>query len=366
MQPQHTESQAPRTLYSSLGPVWSDVTIFGTILALPLAIVLIASVRWGRNRWRARAWKAALRDAERATEGDTVLRGTVELAANASMAVRVEVTQTGTENYSGDKVTHKWKEVGRKITANPFYIAEASGRRTRVEPSEDVLLVDRLDQIAKLEFDRRIRAAELSAGEPVFAVGSLQRGHDPEAAQDYRGASTTMVLRPPRKGRMILATEPLHARFERTARTQGIWMVFMCVVIVVFQLFAVPYHLRHWFGETVAAEVVDKREFVTTGGHRGGATGHHVITTQVGESQDEYDLASDLYDSVSVGDSVWIRRVPWWPSNQQLGARATASAALAIVSTILVSIFAGLYFFLAWLNRPWWEKPLNQKDSGPL
>ncbi len=368
MQQERSEPQTHETIVPGmdLNPVESLVTVFGLGLALPLVMILVALVAWSRARWRARAWRASQGEGEVLVEGDVVLQGTVEHAAGSSVAVRVEITQVGTEKIKKDEWRHRWKEVDRKVTANPFYIAEVRGKRVRVEPSEDLVLVDAMDQTTVLDHDRRVRAAELTAGEQVFAMGSLQRAHDPEAAQGYRGQSTPLVLRPPKKGRMMLASEPLQARFERTARFHIIWVIVWGIILLIFQLVAFRYHVRHWLGETVHAEVIHKEKYTSTSGQRGGATPHYVIKCQVGDRQYDEELQSGQYHAITVGDSVPVRRVPWWPSNQQVGATATVYFALGLVSVILLPLVLGFHLRIVYRRRPWWDHRLIDGGSGPL
>ena len=102
MQQEGSKPQALGTIsqWSALGPVASQVLVLGLDLALPLAVMVVGLVQWGRYRWRASVWRATLREDEPLGEGDTVLRGRVEHATGSARAVRVAITQEGTEKIS--------------------------------------------------------------------------------------------------------------------------------------------------------------------------------------------------------------------------------------------------------------------------
>src|SRR6185369_6868987 len=123
--------------------------------------------------------------------------GHVALAEGAARAVRVEVEQAGTESESSGVWSHEWTEVSRRVFVEPFYVVDAAGRRTRVEPRDDVLLVDSMNGKILVNLTRRIRTAELTPGEEVWASGELTAALDPEGATSgYRDAAG-LVLRAP-------------------------------------------------------------------------------------------------------------------------------------------------------------------------
>ena len=351
MQPKHSETQSPHTFYGSDGPVSSMVSVFGSFLLIPLLIMLIASIKFGRNWWRARFWKTALRNGQTPTQGDCAVQGTVQLGKDSARAVRVEITQRGSERLS-KKVKHSWKEMERKVIANPFYITTPGGTRIRVEPSDDLRLIAKMNQTERIAADRRIRAAELGAGGQLFAFGSLQPHH---------GADAAWLLRAPRNRRMTLSTEPIHAHCQRNARFQLFWVILACLIVLIAQLIAVPYHARLWFGETVVGQVVEKQEIRRNKGIQ------YVVATRVGDRVDEHSLSRNQYETVAEGDSVWLRHVPWWPSNQQVGPKATAPSVVASWFTFpVLFLLIPLYFLITRQERDWWENKLNDYGSGPL
>ena len=87
--------------------------------------------------------------------------------------VSIRIQQSGREYKVKSQLRHKWTEWNRLVEAKPFELRLASGATLRVEPGEDVLLVDWLGKEARPSANERVRVAELRPHERVFIEGEL-------------------------------------------------------------------------------------------------------------------------------------------------------------------------------------------------
>ena len=192
--------------------------------AAPLGLALLTV---SRNRRMAAAADASFQPDKPYAPGPIVLHGRVEKSEGGRHAVRVEVTQEGSESENSGVWSHTWTETSRRVFVEPFYVVDAAGRRTRVEPRDDVLLVDTMNHKAPGKRTLRICSAELTPGEEVWASGELTSAPDPEGTTGgYRGGAG-LVLRAPPGQRMLLSSEPLAARFEAKAPFHTRWSLFL-------------------------------------------------------------------------------------------------------------------------------------------
>jgi hypothetical protein len=163
---------------------------------------------------RARMWRAV-------TEGKlpppkpgySVVHGKVETEGDGP-AVTIEIGQYPKE-WEGRRKHIDWIEDRRVVRARPFYVLQANGERIRVEPDDRVFLVDKLEPGEQTPGRRTLRA-KLEQGEPVHVLGLRVRGTDPMTG-GYRESGEAWIIRPPKRGRMLISTEPLDARDERRA-----------------------------------------------------------------------------------------------------------------------------------------------------
>ena len=122
------------------------------VLALDLAFlgaVVVALSRRARARRSIAEAEASVDPAGPLAERQRFVAGTVELAQGEHVAVRVTVSQKGSERAVKNGYVHQWREAERTVEARPVYVRHASGARVRVEvPAvpNDVGLVDALDQ----------------------------------------------------------------------------------------------------------------------------------------------------------------------------------------------------------------------------
>ncbi|WP_438003457.1 hypothetical protein WME89_31810 [Sorangium sp. So ce321] len=328
-----------------------------------LALAAIALRRSRRERRAAAQAEASFRPDVQLEPGEAVVMGTVEREQGADVAVRVEVEQEGTEAESSGVWSHEWTETNRKVRVHPFYLRHASGARIRVEPDEDVMLVDALDGMILVDRTKRVRVAELVPGEEVFAVGELRRAPDPEApTEGYRGRAQGYLLVPPSYGRpMLLSSEPLGQRFARRAAFHLRWAVAVAVAALAFNAVFAPFHARRWLGETVTVGVTQLREDDADDENT-----HFEVSMRAADG-------AALSDEVSHSDFVRLRGVerlkaryvPSWRSASTVGPDVTVHSA-AFVALPLFGALALAYVLRAHSTRPWYEQKLVEQGSGKL
>ncbi len=256
---------------SQISPPWALVFVVGLDLAA-LALVIFCIVEIRKAKRAAAAAASAVNPGVALFEGARFVAGKVELAQGEPSAVRVTVTQKGTERAPKGIWSHCWTETARETSARPFYLVHESGARIRVEPPLDVMLVDGLDQKEWLERTERRLRAELAPGELAVVEGFLQRGEDPEAADGkvgYRQAARQgWIMKPIRRGKMHISTEALSRRHLLRARAFRYALAWMIAAALGGQVPLRTYYLRVFFGKDVEAEYTGKFAVETKGGAR--------------------------------------------------------------------------------------------------
>ncbi len=357
-----------------IDPPWAHVFVFALDVTMILAIAFcIREIR--RARRAAAEADTVIKPGAPLFEGARFVAGTVELAQGETDAVRVTVTQDGSEHSSKNGTTHTWTEVERETRARPFYLRHGSGARIRVEPPEDVLLVDKLDQKEWHDAFRRRLRAELLPGEWAVVEGRLHKAPDPEGTETvgYRQANAMgWTMKPsPRKG-MHVSTEDLSRRhslraraFERTCR----WVVLLAL------LMNVPlstYRARVFFGENTVLTYFGKTTYETYDSKRRStlhyavqvgnepepdATHYKAITIEI----DEDDHNTLVYDKALI----WMRVVPGVPMAMALGQGSSVKTLLWAIAGAIVGL--ALYRTRkTHMYRRWYESRVLEKGTGKL
>jgi hypothetical protein len=365
----------PAHLYQTLvpdghiDPFISAIAAYGLSAGF-LALVIIARVLRLRYRAVARRAEAEFSPDAPLCAGEIILHGTVEHAVKAPHAVRVEVTQEGSEAESSGSWSHSWKEVDRRLLVHPFYLRlSRGGARIRVEPDAKAYLVDDLDGIVCVNTARRVRIAELTPGEEVYVHGVLSHGLDPEASAGYRDDHHALVLRSPARRPMLLSSEPLGERFLQRARLHGGVAAFLLVVFAIWQLILLPYHARVAVGESVEATIVKLNHYTTTDSE-GDVVNHYQLQTSVprlGGFKDEvsHETFAQLREGQRVPVVVAPRIYPW-VDRAIFGARASLHVAEEIVLALSLALAAVGYFYHARSSLPWYRRKVNESYSGRL
>ncbi|EYF08891.1 hypothetical protein [Chondromyces apiculatus] len=342
--------------------------LFVDVMATAGLLLVAAVALWLSRRQRRAAAQAEASFSPDAplVPGDAVIMGTVERAHGATVAVRVEIAQDGTESENSGVWSHTWTEKSRTIQVEPFYLRHASGAGIRVEPGKDLLLVDTLDGLIRVDLTRRVRSAELLPGEKVFAVGELRRVHDPEAPpQGYRGGTQGYLLGPPRGRPMLLSSEPLGQRFAQRAAFHRRWARYAVVATLAFNAVFAPFHARRWLGTTTDARVTHLRTYVTQDDD-GDDRHHFAVTTKTPDGALLVDeVARADFEKLKEGDVVQIRHVPSWRWASVIGPGVTALDD-SLFAVPLLGIFALAYRLRTRASRSWYERDLVDEGQGRI
>lgn len=338
-------------------PIVAILFAFGTALPVGVATYCMLQAMW--LRWAGHQAEALAAEDAEIKEGPAVLCGRVRLAHGERIAVRVEVTQRGFQYRTKDANRHQWDEIDRLTTARPFYLEDTRGPRIRVEPPADVLVIDRMDQIQHGPDKTRLRTAELTPGEPIYAVGRLVRDDDPESA-----SGQSLVLRAD-NGEMMLSSEPLSARFDPPALVNALFGMMMLFFLLLGSALTLPVQGRYFLGQDEIASVQSKRVRHVRS-RRNSHTEYWVKIGMLGGDTAEYEVSRGWYDSLPQGQTVAMRSVMGIPGSAELG--NTASVHWIVLLLIVGSPLGitGMYVAGVRRVRPWWEAKLVDIGSGSL
>lgn len=342
---------ASKDLFTGLS---AAVFAYGVHLAAPAAYGLLTFVELLVFARRARRADARWMEDAPLRPGEAVLRGAVELAPGHDAALRVEIDQVGTESKGKNGWSQTWRETARRVHAHPFFLHDRRGPRVRVEPDQRAMLIDGLDRVERADVARRTKIAELSPGEEIYALGELVLA--PETGGAYRGGGDALVLRPPRRGRMLVSSEPLGERYRSAppARATG------------SSRSASTCSSSPWrtSGTTRArwgrAEIGVVEESVA----RTGKNARCAVTVRRPNGETFEDtLAHRECRRLPRGTRVPVVAIPGSPWFAHVGQVTGIHAASGILGTIAL-LFLVLLHRLP--SRPWYERPLVETSSGRL
>ena len=349
----------------------SILAVYGLCLGAPLLIIAVALFSALRHWLKAALVKRGFDPRETPVPGPASLCGTVEIAQGMSCAVRVEVTQIGQERESTSLGwSHTWTEIERRIEAHPFYLRLASGERVRVEPAGEPAFIDTLDQVVPVDSRRRRRCAELTAGEKIYVYGELRRGVDPEAeGQGYRAMGEGLVLGAPRRGRMLLSSEPPGGGFARRARLRVYTIFAVMAMVIAAQLILAPYHARRLGGRNETGTVTRLVERKGTKARSRWYDVYVAVARPAGRRAEFKDsLGLDAWKRLRVGTVVPTRFVESWPNASVVGWDATSSFGALLPMGLFMVIFPIIaYLAIAARARTWHDgKLLIDRGEGRL
>lgn len=339
---------------------------FGT---LGVAIVIGLALRQRALKLRQAAAADASTDVNRdLTPGPCVLRGVVEYAQDAKWAVRVDVDQEGEEHESSGVWTYKWTEKNRRVHLAPFYARLASGRRIRVEPSGEVLLVDSMDGIVRVDLKKRTRFAELVPGETIYASGQLVRAPDRENSVEsggYRNSPDSFVLRPLPPNPMLFSTESLGARFRERGLFHERAAKWIAAVALFIHAALFGFHARRYLGNTEDATLVNIDHYTTQ--DEGRDVYHYRVELQTDDGFKFIDhIPYAVFKELKAGMRIPIRRA--------YGSVANRSTVGPNVTVNSIAWIFPVYLLVAWIayrhweksTRPWYERKVIDTGSGRL
>lgn len=269
-------------------------------------------------------------------------------------------------------MTHSWTEYQRRVTANAFDIELDSGSLLRCEPTDEISLVDELDQERRESAHQRTLAAELTPDEQIWAVGQLveRLGKPDEVSADpYRSLPRLeYTLVAPAGGELLVASEPLAQRYGRRVRYYLKWwlLALLCLGALHGVVF-IGYHLRQAKGVVVTATIRGKR-------YVGGKNAKHWIYLQLPSDRPtglpprlSEDAAKNTFRRARKGQRVELLIVPGHHWARQLGSEPTINwfAMLLFLGGTLA--LAGTFAVYRERSRDWWARELvTHHGKGPL
>jgi hypothetical protein len=336
------------------------IVIIGS--AVLLTIVGLGLVRAARRSAIARKEAASSHDTTLGLhDGEVVLSGVVEHAPEETVAVRVEITQAGTESESSGSWSHAWTETDRRVIVAPFYLRLPDNTKVRVEPPRDVDVADQLDGKVLVNDTKRVLSAELIPGETLHAHGWLERGGDAMPTGGYRDIAWGWVLRAV-NGRMMLSSLPLGDGFRSRARFHRRWSIYAFVVLAIMHASFLPFYSR-MFGQAETVTVHDKR-IDPYEDSDGNAQESHVLglTHHNGERSD-VSLDEEDWEPAYKGERLPIRRGSY---DWDLGAKASLTYPHLIVVLSFPLTMLVLYGHRRVKSRPWYRRKVVDTGQGRL
>jgi hypothetical protein len=334
----------------------SAAVVFGLFLLLPAALAIWAAIRGRRLARLARQADASFALDAPLELGPAVLCGTVELGPGEPVAVRVEIDQLGSEQREKQAWSHVWTERHRTLTHAPFYLRDLRGQTIRVEPDDELLLIDTPDGTRTLGHTARIRIVELSPGEQIYAAGELVRARDPLKA-GYRGQGEALVLRRSSGERLTLSTDPLGKRFHSRARIYNRFALLLGAFAVAAQVAFADHHARLLLAEPASASVVYRELRSGKGSH----CGLELVTARGQAFSERVD--SSWCSKLRNGEQILVLEALGFPWLNQVGVAST----VGIGRVVLIGVLLGsILFWFALRERPWYEAPLVESGPGRL
>ena len=340
-------------------PALSAAVVYGANLAVPFVGVLLLLIVVARHKRRERLAARAEGHAKEASAdpraGEAVVHGKVSSVEREGPAIRITITQAGRTVKTGKNSSKTiWTETDRRVETQPFYVTTDAGNEVRIEPDDQVQLIDDLETSPVRADKTRERVAELTLGESIYAFGDLVAGTDRRAAGGYRTAMA-LVLRPPRVGaRMRVSAKPLTAPYRAAAATGLRWTLILTGLTLAVQALNAPYHLARLYGADETATVKTRSQKHTEDEH------YHRVTIALETGQTEeipVETHAD-YDALIPGAPVvaHVTRIgDWVRITLDQGPRAHKTAAYPPALLLLAAL--GLCAWRLRRSRPWYDRP---------
>jgi hypothetical protein len=312
-------SGADLLLPSEAGPLWAifvGIGILGVGPGAAIGAMLLRARRLARAQAHEHEWLVEGAQVPLAPGESRVVAGQVEVDGTDPVAVEVEVEQRVSNHRNKNGAWHIWTETRRSVRVAPFYLVRPDGDSIYVEPDEDARVVDLLATKYPLDAPQhRVRSADVRRGEEYFVYGDVARGPHARALEGYRGG-LGWIVRAPRRGRMLLATEAIRDRYEaRVAFLRAGGVLLALAFLLLHALFTAPFFVASFFGTHTTALVTATDTYVTTS--KNTHTTHYTLTARTSDGFTlEQEVPRDVYnvahgrDVVSVplircGNSTW-------------------------------------------------------------
>jgi hypothetical protein len=299
-----------------------------------------------------------------------VVRGKVDVDGTDEVAVEVDIEQRVRDVSNKNGTHHEWREVDRKVRALPFYLLQPQGDPVYVEPGGDPFLVDLLaTRYPDSRPFERIRAADVRRGEEFFVYGDLHQGSHPRARTAYRDGSPGWVLKAPRTGRMLMATDIIRDRFKgRISYLLNAGLLCGAFFLFVHSVFTLPY-VAAMLGKQGTAKVVETRSWTTTSKH--GPVEHYGITAVAEEDElsIEQEVPQAAYAAVedvrARGHDANVPTLRFGKSGWCcIGSASFVFIPFLIIATIISSTAAILLALVYREQIPWYDRARLNEHGG--
>lgn len=354
----------------SFGPTVSVVWVFVVGWCVT---GLFAFALWRFLVYRRRALRAlaVAGQPQKLAAGPVLLSGRVETDGGGP-AVRIEIDQLGREWANKGTYSHEWKEQNRTVHVQPFRLRLASGEVVRVDPGENVRLVDTLET-EKAEGSYRRRVSELSCSESVWVSGVLaEEAQKSGQTTAYRSGPGSMVVRGTAMEPLEVASGRLDGQFSYWRRFYVWAAALLGVAFFVVQgfLFA-PFYVLFFAGKTEMVNVVTTSTYITKS--KNSSREHYVVHARLPEKAGgtllRDDVSFETYEEARAGTltQVPFTYAPAMPWLHSIGTYADLSIWVAIVAAVL-ALLAALVFLVARRHAmPWYEqKSVIERGAGRL
>jgi hypothetical protein len=272
--------EAPAT--TGLAWAFVSIAVLGVGLGSAVALMFLRARALRRTQQREHATLHERADRPLFAGPGHVVTGKVELDGGQQVGFEIDIVQQVKNHTSKNSRWHTWDEVSRKVRPGSFYLVREGAAPVYVEPSEDALVVDTLDTSYPSDMpNQRVRTADVKVGEEFFAYGDLVEAPHPRAHDAYRG-SIGWVLKPPRRGRMLLATEGIRDRYQKrisTLQNQG--LLFVALLCLSHALFTLPFLCAAVVGTRTTTHVTRTNTFITK--NKNTTTRHYQLITRTAD-----------------------------------------------------------------------------------
>jgi hypothetical protein len=264
------------------------------------------------------------------------------------------------------------------VRAQRFHIRRDDGLVVLVEPDGTVEIHGPLAPSERTAPDARTCTAPVLAGARVRVTGELSGCAPVRVDAVYRDAPSTLVLRPPRGGTMVISTERPGETAAEQARFHARWAVgiataaaiLACAVLPTFLVLAVD-------GDTVTLQpdaVRRRLEWNKPKNRPGNWVPHHEVraVARVGGQSVPVsdDCSQTVYDCVRVGTCgqvpfVVATHAP--ESFHEVGPAPTTTGGRAALTMLTLIVLSAAYGISAAASRPWYRQDrVNESGSGRL
>jgi hypothetical protein len=297
--------------------------------------------------------------------------GRVAAGGDAPVALWCEITQqVENQRARGGRWFHRWNEVTRRTHTPSFRIETLDGEQVYVAPDDAALFAADLSTVYPPDRPfQRLRVAALRPADACFVRGELSLGHYPGAPGSYR-EGTGWILRPPRDGRMLVATEAIGSRYRGRIELLGWLGALLAVLFIGFNaVVTLPLVLASALGTCDVAEVTRESSYITKDKNR--THTHYLLEAR---TSDGLTISSEVpappyfaaRSARERGDraTVPVLRVGRWQFGSYLGTVPWASD-VWVWGPVFIGV--GLAFFLrsAYLSeRPWYDRDVLNERGG--